>query len=43
VRLVVIDSLTGYVHAMPDERFLTLHLHGCNRSDALICPLSVAL
>jgi circadian clock protein KaiC len=27
VRLVVIDSLTGYVHAMPDERFLTLHLH----------------
>jgi circadian clock protein KaiC len=27
VRLVVIDSLTGYVHAMPDERFLSLHLH----------------
>jgi circadian clock protein KaiC len=27
VQLVVIDSLTGYVHAMPDERFLTLHLH----------------
>jgi circadian clock protein KaiC len=27
VRLLVIDSLTGYVHAMPDERFLTLHLH----------------
>ncbi len=27
VRLVVIDSLTGYVHAMPDERLLTLHLH----------------
>jgi circadian clock protein KaiC len=27
VRLVVIDSLTGYVHAMPEERFLTLHLH----------------
>ena len=25
--LVVIDSLTGYLNAMPDERFLTLHLH----------------
>jgi circadian clock protein KaiC len=27
VHLVIIDSLTGYVHAMPDERFLTLHMH----------------
>ena len=27
VRLVIIDSLTGYVHAMPDVRFLTLHMH----------------
>ncbi|QBQ54979.1 ATPase domain-containing protein [Nitrosococcus wardiae] len=27
VRLVVIDSLAGYAHAMPDERWLTLHLH----------------
>ena len=27
VRLVVIDSLNGYLHAMPNERFLTLHLH----------------
>ena len=27
VRLIVIDSLTGYVNAMPNERFLTLHLH----------------
>ena len=26
-RLIVIDSLTGYVNAMPNERFLTLHLH----------------
>jgi circadian clock protein KaiC len=26
-QLLIIDSLTGYVHAMPDERFLTLHLH----------------
>ncbi|HVY47115.1 MAG TPA: ATPase domain-containing protein, partial [Minicystis sp.] len=26
-RVVVIDSLNGYLHAMPDERFLTLHLH----------------
>jgi circadian clock protein KaiC len=26
VHLVIIDGLTGYVHAMPDERFLTLHL-----------------
>ncbi|HEY4120969.1 MAG TPA: ATPase domain-containing protein [Byssovorax sp.] len=26
-RIVVIDSLNGYLHAMPDERFLTLHLH----------------
>jgi circadian clock protein KaiC len=27
VRLVIIDSLTGYVHAMPDAHFLTLHIH----------------
>jgi circadian clock protein KaiC len=27
VALVVIDSLTGYLNAMPSERFLTLHLH----------------
>lgn len=27
VRLVVIDSLNGYLTAMPDERHLTLHLH----------------
>lgn len=26
-QLLTIDSLTGYVNAMPDERFLTLHLH----------------
>ncbi|MEA2603476.1 MAG: circadian clock protein KaiC [Acidobacteriota bacterium] len=26
-RLVVIDSLNGYQHAMPEERFLILHLH----------------
>src|SRR5690242_11669120 len=26
-RLVVIDSLNGYLNAMPNERFLTLHLH----------------
>ena len=27
VRLVVIDSLNGYLNAIPDERFLTLQLH----------------
>jgi circadian clock protein KaiC len=27
VRIVVIDSLNGYHHAMPDERFLALHMH----------------
>jgi circadian clock protein KaiC len=27
VRLVVIDSLTGYLTAMPDQRFLSLHMH----------------
>jgi circadian clock protein KaiC len=27
VRLVVIDSLTGYILAMPNERMLLLHLH----------------
>lgn len=27
VRIVVIDSLNGYQHAMPEERFLILHLH----------------
>lgn len=26
-RLVVIDSLNGYMTAMPEERFLSLHLH----------------
>jgi circadian clock protein KaiC len=26
-RLVVVDSLNGYVHAMTDERFLLVHLH----------------
>jgi circadian clock protein KaiC len=26
-RVVVIDSLNGYMHAVPDERFLTTHLH----------------
>ncbi len=26
-RLVVIDSLSGYLYAMPDEPFLSLHLH----------------
>jgi circadian clock protein KaiC len=26
-RLIVIDSLNGYLNAMPEERFLTLHLH----------------
>lgn len=27
LRLVVIDSLSGYLYAMPQERFLNLHLH----------------
>lgn len=27
VRLIVIDSLNGYLNAIPDERFLTLQLH----------------
>lgn len=26
-RIVVIDSLNGYMNAVPDERFLTTHLH----------------
>jgi circadian clock protein KaiC len=26
-RLIVIDSLNGYLNAMPNERFLSLHLH----------------
>jgi circadian clock protein KaiC len=26
-RIVVIDSLNGYMHAMPDERYLTIQLH----------------
>ena len=25
--MVVIDSINGYLNAMPDERFLTTHLH----------------
>ncbi len=27
VRMVILDSLNGYKNAMPEERFLTLHLH----------------
>lgn len=27
VKLIVIDSLNGYLNAMPNDRFLTLHLH----------------
>jgi circadian clock protein KaiC len=27
VKVVVIDSLNGYLSAMPEERFLTTHLH----------------
>ena len=27
VKMVVIDSLNGYLNAMPEERFLTAHLH----------------
>ena len=27
VRMVVIDSLTGYMNAMPEERLLQIHLH----------------
>ena len=27
MRLVILDSLTGYVQAMPDAHFLTLHMH----------------
>jgi len=27
VRIVVIDSLNGYLNAVPDERFLTIYLH----------------
>ena len=26
-RVVVIDSLNGYLNAMPGERFLIIHLH----------------
>jgi len=26
-KILVVDSLNGYLHAMPEERFLTLHLH----------------
>ncbi len=27
VRVIVIDSLNGYLNAVPDERFLTIYLH----------------
>ena len=26
-RIVIIDSLNGYMNAMPEERFLTIHMH----------------
>lgn len=27
VKIIVIDALNGYLNAMPDEKYLTLHLH----------------
>jgi circadian clock protein KaiC len=27
VKMVIVDSLNGYVYALPDERFLSVHLH----------------
>ena len=27
MRVVIIDSLNGYLNAMPDERFLVLQMH----------------
>jgi circadian clock protein KaiC len=27
IRMVIIDSINGFMHAMPDQRHLTLHLH----------------
>jgi circadian clock protein KaiC len=27
VSMVILDSLNGYIYAMPEERFLTVHLH----------------
>jgi circadian clock protein KaiC len=27
VKVIIIDSLNGYLSAMPDEKYLTLHLH----------------
>jgi circadian clock protein KaiC len=27
IKLIAIDSLNGYIHAMPEEHFLTLHIH----------------
>jgi circadian clock protein KaiC len=27
-RIIAIDSLNGYLQAMPDERFMSLHVHG---------------
>ena len=26
-KIIIIDSLNGYLNAMPEERFLTTHLH----------------
>jgi circadian clock protein KaiC len=43
-RMVVIDSLSGYLNAMPSERFLTLHLHELLTQHGLVGPgLSVGL
>lgn len=27
VKMVIIDSLSGYIHAMPEEKYLILHMH----------------
>ncbi|MBD3297054.1 MAG: AAA family ATPase [candidate division Zixibacteria bacterium] len=45
VRLVVIDSLAGYIHAMPNERLLALHIHEllnylCNREVTVLLTMA---
>jgi len=41
VRVLVIDSLNGYSYAMPDERFLSVHLHELSSYLALKSVITV--
>jgi circadian clock protein KaiC len=43
VKLVVIDSLVGYAHAMPNDRLLALHLHELLAFLSQLCVTTIVI